>query len=380
MPYSLTSFYPPVLGPILRDAVFIEKPEDRIKRWKDLCSVSKGFLAVLQSPFTLRPEFTQALENYWSRFALVKLTPTFGRKRTWSDIKQGNFSPNRGAQKALAAYVKRLESFPHRAFITEFTFRGRLLTHQTRVRILLALPRLNSLCFDEYLDPEEPVNNKELTAYLSRHPNLTNLSLSHCEKVTEIACHKLPKLCALSVQSCTKIHYLFCNLKEQAQAMRSLSIYNTPVEDEPAALEFLKLTQNLLFLTFPPSIQIDEKSLIRFLENNRGLLGLNIEGQKKLTDRTLQALRINCPSLRVLKLGRSFQISDFGIWQLVQGCKSLNILQLSTLPQITGRSFQHLLDAKIPLTTLRVFSCSGIARSAIDKMCIHLPNLDIIVN
>lgn len=202
-------------------------------------------------------------------------------------------------------------------------------------------------------------------------PDLVFLDLSWCH-ATDVGCLAVAKGCKKLTSFRFPSHATDVGVRQigsNLTQLRSVGFVRLNVTDD-ALTEFVSNVKTL------SSIHVAHCELIsdRGIESmsaicNSGLASFNLRSPGMLvSDRSIGHIARNCINLQVLKLRGCGRITDLGLESLGFNLDNLKMLELHTLPAITPRTVQHLIEQCASLRKLTIIACDRLVERAKDLM------------
>ncbi len=222
--------------------------------------------------------------------------------------------------------------------------------------------RLVSLALDYFMGKPlscgKGLTNVELGMLANCCPQLTNISLSGCYRITDSGLDTLargcPQLSSLDLAQCKQITNIGLDaLVRGCPKLSSLDLSQCKQITGSGITALLKGCPNLANLNLWGCDQIKDNELITLAQSRPNLSSLDLSWCTQITDIGLRALAEGCPNLSSLNLSHCAKITHGALHALAQGCPHLSSLDLSLCSRITDIGLSALLAAHPRITVIR---------------------------
>lgn len=254
---------------------------------------------------------------------------------------------------------------------------------------------------------DEELNDADLLAIVNAFPNLRELNLSYCDKLTDTGVEhlqKLKELRYLELFQCTKINgksfkglsegclhlegiglngcesltdETFLELKPLLNKIKRLNLGFTPnltIKSMDAIAEYCKNIENFNLSYFP---FFDDKACSSFLSNFHKLKKLMLTNENITGEEAFNGLIKAHPPLRELEI-QDCPLTDEGIAKLSLALESTTQLTLTRCRKFTGLGFKNYLGNCNQLKELHLIACLSLTDEGLEFLAPAIKQLQIL--
>lgn len=211
------------------------------------------------------------------------------------------------------------------------------------------------------VDTGEVVTNATVQELCAIQPNLTNLNLSNCSEISDVALWAIAKHCPriqhLVLSCCDKITNI---------GLRSLSLR----------------CSELLYLDFTNCYILNDLGLASIACGCFKLKSLNLTNCYNITDSGVGKVVKSCQLLEILNLHCCHNVGEFGdhgLKEIATYCKHLKYLDLVKCKHVSDNGLSMITTNCTKLETLKLSNCDGVTVNGLRYLCKNLSNLKTLI-
>eukprot|EP01119_Soliformovum_irregulare_P020731 TRINITY_DN6771_c0_g1_i1.p1 TRINITY_DN6771_c0_g1~~TRINITY_DN6771_c0_g1_i1.p1 ORF type:complete len:1301 (+),score=414.07 TRINITY_DN6771_c0_g1_i1:81-3983(+) len=215
--------------------------------------------------------------------------------------------------------------------------------------------------------------------------HLTDLDLSDCRKLTNVALFNLnstPELSELNLSNIQNITTQgIASVASTCPKLGNLNLNNCKKVDGASLVAFAGFHRNFRQINLTGVTDVSKENLILFLNVcGREMTSLKLSGNSNVTDEVLNVVAVKCHQLETLDVSRCKNVGTNSIVRIAENCFKLKHLKLNGNLGIADAAIHALAQHSKSLSSLELgglYKLSGEGIENIIEKCSHLTVLDL---